>query len=171
MNYDEWEKGVPNEFKSDVLWKMKVYRLAVFISDLGWYDVSKLVQDQRTQKLSDQLYRALGSISSNLAEGYSRSTGKARALYFEYALGSARESREWVYKGRHFLGEKVVNHRVKLITEIIRLSLTMLPEQRQCNIREEQALYETDFLLHESFQQDNDNHLISLLTNIPLPEL
>ncbi len=45
MNYDEWEKGVPNEFKRDVLWKMKVYRLAVFISDLGWYDVSKLVQD------------------------------------------------------------------------------------------------------------------------------
>jgi four helix bundle protein len=77
--------------------------LALFVSDIGWHDVSKLVKDGRTIKLSDQLSRALGSISANIAEGYSRGTGKDRARFYEYALGSARESRDWYYKGRHIL--------------------------------------------------------------------
>lgn len=76
MNYKEWAKSIPEEIKSDSLWKMEAYRLGLFIADLGWYDVTKLMRDKRTVGLSDQLYRALGSISSNLAEGYSRGTGK-----------------------------------------------------------------------------------------------
>ena len=58
-----------------------------------WKDVTKLMEDRRTLGLSDQLYRALGSISANLAEGYSRGTGKDRERFYEYSLGSARESR------------------------------------------------------------------------------
>ncbi|MFQ5594528.1 MAG: four helix bundle protein, partial [Anaerolineae bacterium] len=57
------------------------------------------MQDRQTLGLSDQLYRALVSISSNIAEGYSRGTGKGRAQFYEYALGSARESRDWYFKG------------------------------------------------------------------------
>ena len=86
---------VAEEIKADSLWKMTAYRLALFLSDLGWRDTVKLVRERRMIGLSDQLYRALGSISANLAEGYSRGTGKDRARFYEYALGSARESREW----------------------------------------------------------------------------
>ena len=57
------------------------------------------MQDRRTIGLADQLYRSLGSIGANLAEGYSRGTGKDRAHFYEYALGSARESRDWYYIG------------------------------------------------------------------------
>ena len=90
------------------------------------------MQDKRTLDLSDQLYRAAGSISANIAEGYSKSTGKDRARFYEYALGSARESRDWYYKARHVLGEKVVTqHRSEFLTEIIRLLITMVPQQRQ----------------------------------------
>jgi len=46
------------------------------------------MKDRRTLGLSDQLYRSLGSISANLAEGYSRGTGKDRAHFYEYALSS-----------------------------------------------------------------------------------
>ena len=109
MNYDEWLKSVPGEITGDSLWKVEVYRLALFAADLGWHDVSKLMKDKRTLGLSDQLYRAIGSIGANVAEGYSRGTGKDRARFYEYGLGSARESRGWYYDGRHVLGEKVAD--------------------------------------------------------------
>ena len=141
MNYEEWEKSVREEIKGDSLWKIEAYRLALFAADLGWYDVTKLMKDRRTLGLSDQLYRSLGSVSANLAEGYSRGTGKDRARFYEYSLGSARESRDWYYKGRHVLGETVMRHRLALVTQIIRLLLTMVPQQRTSGVKEEVEPY------------------------------
>jgi four helix bundle protein len=88
------------------------------------------VLDRRTIGLSDQLYRAVGSISANVAEGYSRGTGKDRARFYEYVLGSAQESRDWYFKSRHIIGESVTEHRLQLLTEVIRLLLTMVSQQR-----------------------------------------
>ena len=133
MNYEEWEKSVSAEITNDSLWTIEAYRLGLFA-----------VQDKRTAGLSDQLYRALGSISTNLAEGYSRGTGKDRAPFYEYALGSARESRDWYYKGRHILGPVVTAHRLSLLTQIIRLLLTMVPQQRQGIVRETGHTYKTE---------------------------
>ena len=144
MNYEDWEREVPETITGDVLWKVKVYRLALFVANLGWYDITKLVQGRRTVSLSDQLYRALGSISANIAEGYSRSSNKDRARFYEYALGSARESRDWYYKGRHILSKSVTSHRLNLMTEIIRLLLVMVPDQRQTTLREEVEVYKAD---------------------------
>ena len=131
MKYQEWLETVPEEITGDLLWKMKVYRLALFVADLGWHDVAKLMQDKRTISLSDQLYRALGSISANIAEGYGRRSGKDRARFYEYAPGSARESRDWYYKARHILGQSVTSHRLDQLTQIIRLLLVMIPDQRE----------------------------------------
>jgi hypothetical protein len=66
VNFQEWLDGVSPTLKGDVLWKMKVYQVAVFIGDLAWPDVTKLMHDRRTIGLSDQLYEAIGSISANL---------------------------------------------------------------------------------------------------------
>ncbi len=93
MNYAEWEGAVPPEIRGDALWKLEAYRLALFAAEVGWFDVSKLMQDKRTLDLADQLYRALVSIGANVAEGYSRGAHKERAHFYEYSLGSARESR------------------------------------------------------------------------------
>lgn len=145
VNYDEWLKTVPQEITEDVLWTVKAYRHALLIADLSWFDATKLMQDKRTLDLSDQLYRAVGSIGANIAEGYSRSTGKDRARFFEYALGSARESRDWYYKSRHVLSEDVLQHRLGYLTEIVRLLITMIPQQRQSGtIRDERTSYEVD---------------------------
>src|SRR3989442_10634912 len=108
MKYKEWLKTVPAEITADSLWKVEVYRLSLFAADLAWQDATKLTRDRRTRSLSDQLYRAVGSISSNVGEGYSRGTGRDRARFYEYALGSAREGRDWYYKSRHVLGESVI---------------------------------------------------------------
>jgi four helix bundle protein len=156
MNYDEWLKTVPDVITNDSLWKMEAYRLALFVSDVNRFDVTKLMQDKRTLGLSDQLFRATGSIGANLAEGYSRSTGKDRARFYEYALGSARESRDWYYKGRHVLNDEVTNHRLDLMTQIIRLLTIMVPQQRtHGTIRESGQTYEIS--------------LDHLLSNVPLP--
>ncbi len=142
MDYEDWEAAVPEVIRRDSLWKMTAYRLALFLCDLGWQDVARLAQDHRTVALSGQLYRALGSISANLAEGYSRGTGRDRAHFYEYALGSAREARDWYYKARHLLAQDVTEHRLQLVTRVIQLIVTMIPQQRGRPLHEEGASYD-----------------------------
>jgi four helix bundle protein len=141
--YEIWEKSVPQAIASDPLWHMRVYRLALFVADVSWPDVTRLLDDRRTQALSDQLYRALGSIDANVAEGYSRSSIKDQARFFEYALGSARESRDWYYKARHVLGNELADQRIGQLTHIVRLLLTIISSQRSRSIGEEAEEYFT----------------------------
>jgi len=144
MNYREWQETVPKEIKNDALWTVRAYQLALFVADLGWNDATILMRDKRSYDLSNQLYRALGSIGANIAEGFSRGTGRDRARFYEYALGSARESRGWYHQGRHILGEEVTSQRLGLITEIIRLLLTMIPQQRGRILYEDSSGYQTE---------------------------
>jgi four helix bundle protein len=149
---------------------MRAYRLALFVADIGWYDVTKLAKDHRTLSLSGQLYAALGSVGANLAEGYSRGTGKDRARFYEYSLGSARESRDWYFKGRHVLGDEVVQHRIQLLSEIIRLLLTMVPQQRNRPLREIPAVYDWTTIDLESDSTKGEDTLAHLLALVPFPD-
>ena len=146
LTYRDWLETVPEEITGDSLWRMEAYRLSLFLGDIAWPDVTTLSADARTHILSDQLYRAVGSLAANLSEGYSRSSGRDRTRFYEYALGSAREARGWYYEGRHLLSAEVVAHRLKLLTEIIRLLLTMVPNNRALNLREEAAEYRADMV-------------------------
>jgi four helix bundle protein len=123
------------EIRGDSLWKIEAYRLALFLSDLVWRDTEKLFAKRRTAEYADQLLRAAGKISACVAEGYSRDTGKARSTFHEYALGSARECRDWYFKLRHALGAKVVAHRIGLTTQICKLTLKMIATERRSNRR------------------------------------
>ncbi len=167
MTYDEWERYVPEGIKGDALWKVEAYRLALFAGDLAWPDVTKLIRDRRTVELASQLYRALGSVSANIAEGYSRGTGKDRARFYEYALGSARESREWYYKGRHVLTEKVALHRIGLLTQAVRLLLVMIAQQPGHTLRDAAAEYRAP--LHKDGATGETIELADLLDNVPMP--
>jgi four helix bundle protein len=144
MNYKTWEQSVPEAYKADSLWKMTAYRRALYLSDLCWQDSQVLLKDKRTLSVADQLYRAVGSISANLAEGYSRVSGKDRALFYQYTLGSTREARDWYFKARHILGEETFNQRVEVLTEILRLLITMIPQQHGYLVRETAKPYETN---------------------------
>jgi four helix bundle protein len=156
-SYDDWLKNVPPEITADALWQMTLYRQALLLGELAWFDVCRLAQDHRTLALSDQLYRSAGSISANIAEGYSRASKKDQARFYEYALGSARETRDWYYKGRHVLGEEIAMHRLRLLVHVVRQLLKLVPETRGRSIREELALYET-------------HPIDTLLATIPIPE-
>jgi len=157
MTFESWKEQVPDSIQDDPLWGMRVYQLSLFASDVCWRDAGTLRDDDRTKSLADQLYRAVGSVGANIAEGYSRGTGKDRARFYEYALGSARESRDWYFKGRFVLGEEVTRHRLKFMTEIIRLLLAIVPDQRGGKIREPDPEYGR-----------SDEHMEALLENVPL---
>lgn len=163
MRFDEWVTNLPKEITGDSLWKMEAYRLALFTTEIGWHDVTELMKDRRTLGVADQLYRALGSVSANLAGGYSHHTGKSRAQYYQYALGSAREARDWYYKSHHILKDEVVHHRISLLTQILKLLLTMVPQQRgkTLSLREEQERYSTE----QEYLFSTEN----LLEQVPLP--
>lgn len=169
MKYDDWLATVPPEITADSLWKMEAYRLALFFSDIVWHDVTKLIGDRSTRDLADQLYRAAGSISANIAEGYSRGTSKDRARFYEYALGSARESRDWHFKGRFVLGEPVVKHRLQLVTQIIRLLLTMIPQQRDAAIREDAIDYQTKSVASQLVEPIGTSNANPWLDEVPMP--
>jgi four helix bundle protein len=143
VNYQEWMTSVPEEITQDPLWNLDVYRLGFFIGDITWDDTEILRKNPSTRDASDQIRRSLDSISANIAEGYSRSTGKDKARYFEYALGEARESRDRIYKARRVLKSEVVLHRMKVLTQIIKILNVFVPTQRKKGIREEKALYLT----------------------------
>ena len=163
MNYTEWLKTVPSALTGDPLWTVEAYRLALFAADVAWRDVTKLMQDKRTQGLAGQLYDAIGSIGANISEGYSRGSGKDRARFYEYALGSARESRTWYFDGRHMLGKQVTDHRMNFLTQMIRLLLTMIPDQRGNALHEECPPYKAG----DSGQ--NNQFPSEFLANVPAP--
>jgi four helix bundle protein len=157
MNYQEWLKTVPSEIINDPIWKLEVYRFALFAGDIGWEDALALLKNYLTREIAGQLYSALSSISVNLTEGYSRSKGLDRARFFEYSLGSARESRDWYYKSRYVLSEEIIKHRLSLTTKIVAMLTPMIRHQRDHSIREEQADYDIS----------GDNFDIN--TEVPLP--
>jgi four helix bundle protein len=169
MNYEEWLDSLPMEITGDPLWTVEAYRLALFAAEVGWHDVTKLVKDKPTVELSDQLYRALGSIGANISEGYSRGGGRDRAHFYEYTLGSARESRGWYCNGRHLLGETVAEHRIHLLTQIIRLLLRMIPDQRSATFHEGGPAYRANSKMADPAPAHRANLDASLQDDAPLP--
>jgi four helix bundle protein len=154
MNYQEWLTTVLPDITQDPLWNLEVYRLGVFVADIGWEEIESLNKKNVTREPAEQIASSLNSISANIAEGYSRSTGKDRARYFEYSLGEAREARDRYFKVRRFLKQEVLLHRIKILTQIVKILNVFVPTQRKHGIREEKGIYVTlsefeNEILHE----------------------
>lgn len=116
--------------EDDPLQRMKVYQYARTLRESAWPDVELLTPHIGMQRVVVQLYESVGSIAANIAEGYSKSSGKDRARSFEYALGSARESKEWYEAGLPVLGKEIVNARLEVLGHIRRMLTAIIPEER-----------------------------------------
>ncbi len=119
----------------DPLQRMRAYRLACELVGESWKDAERLTHHRTMEKVSGQLYAAVGSIVANLAEGYAHSSGKDRARIFEYALGSARESIAWFRSAEPVLGSEVVIKRIEKLDEIRRMLMAIIPRERNRLIR------------------------------------
>lgn len=114
---------------------MRAYQLADELLKESWNDAEKLRLNPATVKVSDQLYAAVGSISAQIGEGYSRSSGRDRARVFEYALGSARECMVWYRAAKPVLGAERAGQCLDKLEEIRRLLLAIIPRERGRLIR------------------------------------
>jgi four helix bundle protein len=128
--FAEWEATVPEYFRRDPIWRTPAYRYGLWLSELAKQDAKLLRADPDTRGDVDQFLRAVGGISSNLAEGYSRSTGPERARYYDYALATSRESRDRCFKARKVLGEALVAQRHSVLERIIRILTAVVPRER-----------------------------------------
>ena len=135
--FEEWEIDTLESHPLDPLWRMTAYRLAMYVRAMGWADGQLLDRGRITRPTAAQYYTALGSIGANFAEGYSRSSGRDRARIFEYALGSARESRAWCLAGAPILGQRIVEARIGVLDRICQLSLVAIPAERRRSVRRE----------------------------------
>ena len=131
VRFSEWERQIADGRRNDPLWRMRVHRLASYLATESWRDASRLAACKVTASVADQLYRSVGSIVANIAEGYSRSSPLDRARILEYALGSAREAREWYLRSAPVLGDDVVRARQEILDEILRLLLATIPRIRK----------------------------------------
>jgi four helix bundle protein len=130
MTYEEWVEQVPDDIKSDPLWNFEVYPKTLLLFDFAWGDCDKLAQDYRKRKISEQLIDSAGSISANIEEGYGRGYGLDYSRFLRIALGSARETRGWYYRSRKLFDQKILNHRLQLLDEIIALLATHASRQK-----------------------------------------
>ena len=117
------------EVERDPLNRMRVYRLATELLNNSWDDVVVL-RESGLALIAEQLYRSVGSISANLAEGYSRNSGRDRARYFEYALGSARESIEWYRAASPVIGDEIHRERLGPLLEMRKMLIFIIPRAR-----------------------------------------
>jgi four helix bundle protein len=120
----------PKILRADPIWKVTAYRLSLYAIEIGWNDARILDSVRITRPIAGQLYRALGSITGNIAEGYSRSSGPDRARHFEYGLGSTRESTAWYYAAKPVLSLETFEQREVQLSQIRRLLLASIPTER-----------------------------------------
>jgi four helix bundle protein len=125
--------AVSHETAHDPLFRMRAYQLAADLLKEAWHDAKRLSAESVTERTAGQLYAAVNSITANLGEGYSRSSGKDRSRFFEYALGSVRESISWYQGARPVLGD-VVHSRLDNLEEIRRLLIATIPRERATGI-------------------------------------
>ena len=130
MEYDEWQRTVPGHLRDDPLWSLRVYRMALFAGERGRLDADVLDSRRRYRALAEQLRRATESISANITEGFSRLRPRERAHFFEYALGSAREARDWYFKARTALGSEETEARLDQLGHIVRILTALIKRSR-----------------------------------------
>jgi four helix bundle protein len=134
-SFEAWEAAADEEQRADALWRMTAYRIAVYALEIASGDARMLDRIRITRSVAAQLYRAVGSIAANIAEGYSRSSGADRVRFFEYGLGSTRESAVWYHAARPVLGSTVVASRTATLTRIRQLLLVAIPRERARRLR------------------------------------
>ena len=128
-NFDNWKQNVHPSIQKDPLWNFLAYQKALFAYDLMWEDCDSLLADERGKAVARQLTRSVGSISANIEEGFGRGYGRDYAYRLKIAIGEARESRGWYWKGRKLLSTDVLNHRIALLDEIVALIAPNISKQ------------------------------------------
>ena len=127
----EWANAqVPEALRADPIWRLPAYRYSLFLADQVQAAAPRL-RRVCTRRTVDQLLDAAQSISSNIAEGYSRTGGPDRAKFFEYANSSARETRDWLFKVRNAFDAVTADAYIELVTRVMKILTAVIPRERE----------------------------------------
>jgi four helix bundle protein len=116
-----WEACAPQALREDPIWRLHVYRVAMYLLDQAVSDLRSLRSRRNAASRADQLLRAVTSVSANVAEGFGRTRPADRSRFFNIALGSLRESVSWYQGLRRELPPGVVDFRIDQLGELRRL--------------------------------------------------
>ena len=130
MTYDEWEATVSRSLKADAIWKVQAYRLASYVACEAGVDADKVAENPWLVKSAGQLASAAESVPANIAEGYARLSPKDRIRYYEYALGSAAETKSRYVTLRRRFDPSLVEARLDALASVSRLVLKMIQSGR-----------------------------------------
>ena len=145
MKYDDWERGVPIDIRTDPIWSLRVYRVALYVAELASHDARRLAASPVTEGVAARLVEATASIGAQIAAGYSRMSKKDRVPFYEVALGAAREARDWYLRSRVELGENAVNARIATLTAVARVLVVLIDRNRSApgNLRASPRVWST----------------------------
>lgn len=129
--FAEWEREPPADLFGDPMWRLPAFRIALFLSDIVRDDVKTLLRTRAPRRSIDQLEECVPSIKANISEGYSKFSGKERARFYEMALCSAREAREWYRDLGSWLGRSTAEERGMLLTRVIKILTVAIPQERE----------------------------------------
>jgi four helix bundle protein len=128
-SFEEWQESVHTRIRTGPLWQFQVYPKALFAYDLAWSDCDYLLKDERGKPVARQLIRSVGSISANVEEGFGRGYGKEYSYHLRIAIGEARESQGWYWRGRNLIPSEVIDHRINLLHDIIAMLAPNISKQ------------------------------------------
>ena len=91
--FARWERVPPPDLFGDTIWRLPAYRISRYLALRVRRDI--VAVRRRSRNAAEQLESSVDSVGINITEGYGRLHGRERARFYEYALGSAREARDW----------------------------------------------------------------------------
>ena len=120
-DFRAWEASASENLSGDPVWRFNAYRVALFLLNRVGRD-AKILQGRRALPFqTDQLLRAIASISANIAEGLGRTSAAERSRFFGVALGSLREAQTWYCAVATELPPELADLRLGQLTELRRL--------------------------------------------------
>ena len=128
QEFAAWEKKPPPDLCGDIIWRLPAYRLSRYLAMKVRDDADRV--RRRSPKTAEQLEHSVHSIGINITEGYGRLHGRERARFYEFALGSAREARDWYARCDHYLDYEEILRRAKLLTRTMRILSAVIPRER-----------------------------------------
>ena len=131
MDLDEWVETAPPALRESPLWKVRVYQIGTCVARLAGEDAAALEAHPRLADTVSQFVKSAGSIPATVAEGYSRQSRRDRIKYYEYALGSARETTTWYSNVGDALPAEAVSQRLTLLARACQLLLKMIQNERK----------------------------------------
>ena len=134
MRYDDWERGVPVDIRTDAIWSLRVYRVALYVAELASHDARRLVSNPVTEGIAGRLVEATASIGAQIAAGYCRMSKRDRVPFYELALGAAREARDWYLRARIELGDNAVNSRIATLTAVAKVLVVLIDRSRTVHL-------------------------------------